>query len=236
MNCEYLEFGTECRTKPFNCVYVVVVGNHFAAKVFLNFTHSWPCEGQQGSKQQLLGSRVKFDLNTTGSCQWDYTNTRHDNYTYCGHSYNTNDQEVAIDPLFFTNHTPSTPHVCTPDNTATLEVEPTLSELDDPAKLTSLQPSDAIGKEFVSIQDVEAFYKNYSLFVGFSIMKDEMRRDRHSLITIRRLLGDENVEIYTWLLRTFLVAMHSKIPKSVVTDGDKAMHKAIKTVMPESVH
>ncbi|KAK2652990.1 hypothetical protein Ddye_012846 [Dipteronia dyeriana] len=49
------------------------------------------------------------------------------------------------------------------------------------------------------------------------------------------LLGDETVETYTWLLRTFLVAMHEKMPQSVVTDGDKAMHKAIKTVMANSV-
>ncbi|KAK2658176.1 hypothetical protein Ddye_004709 [Dipteronia dyeriana] len=49
------------------------------------------------------------------------------------------------------------------------------------------------------------------------------------------LLGDETVETYTWLLRTFLVTMHEKMPQSVVTDGDKAMHKAIKTVMPNFV-
>ncbi|KAK0607928.1 hypothetical protein LWI29_022823 [Acer saccharum] len=350
-----------------------------------------------------------------------------------------------------TDRTPSTQHLCNPDNTTTIEVEPTLSELDDLAKLSSLQPSDVIGKEFASVQDAEAFYKNYSLFVGFSIRKDEMRRDRHGMITIRKwvcskqgykdqkyidkidnkreprgqtregchatmkikidrrsmmwvarefviehthslsppnhiqflrshrtvndseiaqlqswqtvgvktsqvmdhlvdqsgsysnvghtkkdlqnrfdsvrrfeiqtsdadsvisyltaksemdpqfffnytldeedhfgnlfwadstsrsdyaffgdvlafdatyrtnvyqrplvmlvgvnhhhsttifgfgLLGDETVETYTWLLQTFLVAMHGKMPKSVVTDGDKAMHKAIKTVMPESV-
>ncbi|KAK0604088.1 hypothetical protein LWI29_011843 [Acer saccharum] len=49
------------------------------------------------------------------------------------------------------------------------------------------------------------------------------------------LLGDETMDTYTWLLQTFLVAKHGKKPKSVVTDGDKAMHKAIKTLMPESV-
>ncbi|KAK3219163.1 hypothetical protein Dsin_013133 [Dipteronia sinensis] len=49
------------------------------------------------------------------------------------------------------------------------------------------------------------------------------------------LLGDETIETYTWLLRTFLVSMHGKMPQSVVTDGDRAMHKAIKIVMPESV-
>ncbi|KAK2649944.1 hypothetical protein Ddye_017433 [Dipteronia dyeriana] len=41
------------------------------------------------------------------------------------------------------------------------------------------------------------------------------------------LLVDETVETYTWLLRTFLVVMHSKMPQSVVTDGDKAMHKDV---------
>ncbi|KAK0588459.1 hypothetical protein LWI29_001307 [Acer saccharum] len=206
-------------------------------------------------------SKSNYDLNTTNSSQWEYTNSTHDKYTYCGHSYNTADQEAAVDPSFLTDHTPSTQHLCTPDNTTSLEVEPSLSELDDLAKLTSLQPSDVIGKEFASIQDAKAFYKNYSLFVGFSIRKDEMRRDRYDMITIRRtnvyrtplvmlvgvnhhhsttifgfgLLGDETVDTYTWLLRTFLVAMHSKKLKLVVTDGDKAMHKAIKTVMPESV-
>ncbi|KAK2647761.1 hypothetical protein Ddye_015250 [Dipteronia dyeriana] len=147
----------------------------------------------------------------------------------------------------------------------------------------SLQPTDVIGKEFSSVEDVESFYSNYSKVIGFSTIKDEMRRDSQGVITRRRwvcskqgyraqkdvlafdatyktnvyrislvifvgvnhhksttifgfgLLGDETVETYTWLLRTFSVSMHGKMPQSVVTDGDKAMHKAIKTVMPNSV-
>ena len=118
-------------------------------------------------------SKYAMDMNTTSSSQWHYTNTTHEKDSWCGYS-------------FPTDHTPSNEHVCTPDNTTTLEVEPTLSELDDPTKLTSLQPGDVIGKEFASVQDAEAFYKNYALFVGFSIRKDEMRRDRHGMITIRR--------------------------------------------------
>ncbi|KAK0575930.1 hypothetical protein LWI29_009276 [Acer saccharum] len=336
-------------------------------------------------------SKSNYDLKTTSSSQWDYRNSTHDKYTYLGHSYNTAEGEAAVDPSFQTDHTPLTQHLCTPDNTTSLGVEPTLSKLDDPATFTSLQPSDVIGKEFASVKDAEAFYKNYSLFVGFSIRKDEMRRDRHEhthnlsppnhiqflrshrnvkdseiaqlqswrtvgvktaqvmdhiveqsgsysnightkkdlqnrLDSVRRseiqtsdsdsvisyftaksvtepdfffdytldednhfgnlfwadstsrsdyaffgdvlafdstyrtnvyrrplvmlvgvnhhhsttifgfgLLCDETVDTYTWLLQTFLVAMHGQKPKSVVTDGDKAMHKAIKTVMPESV-
>ncbi|KAK0603472.1 hypothetical protein LWI29_005358 [Acer saccharum] len=125
-------------------------------------------------------SKSNYDLNTTSSSKWEYT--------YCGHSHNTDDQNATIDPSFMTDHTPSTQHLCSPDNTITLEVEPTLSELDDLAKLISLQSNDVIGKEFAFVQDAEAFYKNYSLFVGFSIRKDEMRRDRHGMITIRRLV------------------------------------------------
>ena len=131
-------------------------------------------------------SKYAMDMNTTSSSQWDYTNTSHEKDSWCGYSFNTNDQEPTLHPAFPTDHTPSNEHVCTPDNTTTVEVDPTLSELDDPTKLTSLQPGDVIGKEFAAVQDAEAFYKNYALFVGFSIRKDEMRRDRHGMITIRR--------------------------------------------------
>ncbi|KAK0586913.1 hypothetical protein LWI29_014328 [Acer saccharum] len=50
------------------------------------------------------------------------------------------------------------------------------------------------------------------------------------------LLVDETVETYTWILQTFLEAMHGKCPISVVTDGDRAMGKAISLVMPAAVH
>ncbi|KAK3195641.1 hypothetical protein Dsin_026951 [Dipteronia sinensis] len=49
------------------------------------------------------------------------------------------------------------------------------------------------------------------------------------------LLIGETVEKYTWLLETFLLAMEGKKPKSIITDGDKAMRKALKKVMLESV-
>ncbi|RVX18438.1 Protein FAR1-related sequence 5 [Vitis vinifera] len=42
---------------------------------------------------------------------------------------------------------------------------------------------------------------------------------------------DESVGIYEWVLETFLDAMMNKKPISVVTDGDRAMRKAIKKCM-----
>ena len=50
------------------------------------------------------------------------------------------------------------------------------------------------------------------------------------------VLVDETVETYLWVLQNFLVAMNNKTPISVVTDGDKAMSVAIKSVFSESRH
>ncbi|XP_034680101.1 protein FAR1-RELATED SEQUENCE 5-like [Vitis riparia] len=50
------------------------------------------------------------------------------------------------------------------------------------------------------------------------------------------LLIDESVGTYEWVLETFLDAMMNKKPISVVTDGDKAMRKAIKKVLPNTCH
>ncbi|KAH9744991.1 protein FAR1-RELATED SEQUENCE [Citrus sinensis] len=41
---------------------------------------------------------------------------------------------------------------------------------------------------------------------------------------------------YMWLLVTFLDAIEGKHPKSILTDGDKAMHKVISTTLPQSIH
>ncbi|ESR41773.1 hypothetical protein CICLE_v10013892mg, partial [Citrus x clementina] len=50
------------------------------------------------------------------------------------------------------------------------------------------------------------------------------------------LLTAETEQAYTWLLVTFLHAMEGKHPKAVLTDGDKAMRKAISTTLPQSIH
>ncbi|KAI9157372.1 hypothetical protein LWI28_021497 [Acer negundo] len=138
--------------------------------------------------ESYIGSTSKsnFDLNQGGPSAWDNTNTTYNNCNYSCSSYNTNDQEATIDHSLFTDYIPSTPHVCTLNNTTTLEVDSKLSELDDPIEFTSLQPTDVIGKEFASIEDAESFYNNYSKFVGFSTRKDEKRRDKQDVITIRR--------------------------------------------------
>nr|CAD1843587.1 unnamed protein product [Ananas comosus var. bracteatus] len=49
-------------------------------------------------------------------------------------------------------------------------------------------------------------------------------------------LLDETAESYIWLLETFLEAMGGRHPKSIFTDHDQAISKAIEIVLPESRH
>ncbi len=50
------------------------------------------------------------------------------------------------------------------------------------------------------------------------------------------ILSNESVSSYVWLLQTLLEAMHQKHPKSLITDGDASMAKAITKVMPNTDH
>ena len=45
------------------------------------------------------------------------------------------------------------------------------------------------------------------------------------------IVSDETEETYVWLLQTFLRSMCQKMPKSVITDADAAMIKAIRQVL-----
>ena len=50
------------------------------------------------------------------------------------------------------------------------------------------------------------------------------------------LLYDETAESFGWLFRTFLTAMSGKHPRTILTDEDAAMAKAISEVLPHSHH
>nr|XP_034576798.1 protein FAR1-RELATED SEQUENCE 5-like [Setaria viridis] len=50
------------------------------------------------------------------------------------------------------------------------------------------------------------------------------------------LLYDKTAESFVWLFKTFLAIMSGKKPKTILTDEDAAMAKAIKLVLPESHH
>uniref|UniRef100_K3YLN5 SWIM-type domain-containing protein n=1 Tax=Setaria italica TaxID=4555 RepID=K3YLN5_SETIT len=50
------------------------------------------------------------------------------------------------------------------------------------------------------------------------------------------ILLDETILSYVWLLEALLEVMHQKHPKSLITDGDAAMMRAIEIVMPDADH
>ncbi|KAL4272162.1 hypothetical protein GQ457_13G017360 [Hibiscus cannabinus] len=46
-----------------------------------------------------------------------------------------------------------------------------------------------------------------------------------TIVFVVAIIARENACIYEWVLKTFLEVMFNKSPVSVVTDGDKAMHR-----------
>ncbi|KAK1650293.1 hypothetical protein QYE76_068098 [Lolium multiflorum] len=50
------------------------------------------------------------------------------------------------------------------------------------------------------------------------------------------LLKDQKTDTFIWVLETFVQAMGGKEPKTIITDQDKAMKKAIKTVLKTTTH
>ncbi|RVW18027.1 Protein FAR1-related sequence 5 [Vitis vinifera] len=143
--------------------------------------------------------------------------------------------------------------------------------------------------QFDRIDEAETFYNMLARVAGFSIRKDDLKRDKNGDIISRKWVCsregqratkfiendkrqrdhnhnlvdaintqflrshrtisnpdkaqvdglrkvDESVGTYEWVLETFLEAMMNKRPISVVTDGDKAMRKAIKKVLPDTCH
>ncbi|XP_062085650.1 protein FAR1-RELATED SEQUENCE 5-like [Humulus lupulus] len=74
-----------------------------------------------------------------------------------------------------------------------------------------------------------AYNKPLLLFVG-------VNHHFRTIVFVVALLYDEKEDTYIWLLEEFLQCMNNKFPQVVVTDGDKAMEKAIEKVMPHAVH
>ncbi|XP_074278085.1 protein FAR1-RELATED SEQUENCE 5-like [Silene latifolia] len=50
------------------------------------------------------------------------------------------------------------------------------------------------------------------------------------------LIGDESIECYTWLFKTFLEAMDGCQPRIIITDQDKSMKSVVPEVFKESTH
>ena len=69
----------------------------------------------------------------------------------------------------------------------------------------------------------------FGIFVGFN-------HYRETVIFGAALLYDETASSFQWLFETFLKTMCGKKPKTIFTDQDAAMAKAISLVMPDTYH
>ncbi|KAM1054748.1 hypothetical protein ACFX13_002111 [Malus domestica] len=68
-----------------------------------------------------------------------------------------------------------------------------------------------------------------AVFVGFNHHKE-------IVVFGAALMYDETAASFSWLFKTFLKAMSSKAPRTIFTDQDPAMAKAILEVMPQTYH
>ncbi|GAU15754.1 hypothetical protein TSUD_235700 [Trifolium subterraneum] len=72
-------------------------------------------------------------------------------------------------------------------------------------------------------------YRPLGVFVG-------LNNFRQTIVFGATLLYDETIPSFKWLFETFLKAMGGEKPKTILTDQDVAMAKAISLVMPETFH
>ena len=72
-------------------------------------------------------------------------------------------------------------------------------------------------------------HRPFALFMGFN-------NHRESIVFGAALMYDETADSFMWLFETFLEAMSQKHPKTIFTDQDAAMAKAIKIVLPDTYH
>lgn len=61
-----------------------------------------------------------------------------------------------------------------------------------------------------------------------------MVNNHHATFFLSALLVDKTIKTYIWVLETFLSTINNKKPISAVTNGDRAMSKAIKNVIFEA--
>ncbi|KAE8705311.1 hypothetical protein F3Y22_tig00110429pilonHSYRG00628 [Hibiscus syriacus] len=58
----------------------------------------------------------------------------------------------------------------------------------------------------------------------------------NTIVFATTIIADEMSQSFEWVLKNFLQAMMNKSPISVITDGDRAMQRAIKSVIPSAKH
>lgn len=100
--------------------------------------------------------------------------------------------------------------------------------------LTSLFWADIIAQwDNACFGEVVAIYRTRSHLMPFVILAG-LNHHHQTCVFGCALLHEETTESYTWLFQRFLHVMQGCMPISVVIDGHKAVHEAIKLVLPRS--
>ncbi|XP_059593079.1 protein FAR1-RELATED SEQUENCE 5-like [Vitis vinifera] len=111
--------------------------------------------------------------------------------------------------------------------------------IDEESRLANLFWADSTARmDYACFGDVLAFDTTYrtNAYKKPLVVLVGVNHHHQTVVFGCALLIDESVGTYEWVLETFLEAMMNKRPISVVTDGDKAMRKAIKKVLPDTCH
>ncbi|XP_034694589.1 protein FAR1-RELATED SEQUENCE 5-like [Vitis riparia] len=111
--------------------------------------------------------------------------------------------------------------------------------IDEESRLANLFWADSTARmDYACFGDVLAFDTTYrtNAYKKPLVVLVGVNHHHQTVVFGCALLIDESVGTYEWVLETFLEAMMNKKPISVVTDGDKAMRKAIKKVLPDTCH
>lgn len=88
---------------------------------------------------------------------------------------------------------------------------------------------------FGDVVAFEATYRTNAYRKPFVVLLG-INHHRWTIVFGFALLSDETEHTYIWLLETFLKVVDGKQPKTVITDGDKAMRNVISKKFPQSVH
>ena len=102
--------------------------------------------------------------------------------------------------------------------------------VDEESRLTNLFWADSTARmDYACFGDVLTFDTTYrtNAYKKPLVMLVGVNHHHQTVVFGCALLMDESIATYEWVLETFLIAMMNMKPISVVTNGDKAMSKAI---------
>ncbi|KAE8686965.1 hypothetical protein F3Y22_tig00111027pilonHSYRG00616 [Hibiscus syriacus] len=111
--------------------------------------------------------------------------------------------------------------------------------VDESGALYNLIWSDSTSRsDYTCFGDVIAFDTTYKdNLYGRPIMPIVGVNHHHNTIVFATaIITDETSQSFEWVLQNFIEALMNKSPISVVTDGDRAMQRAIKSVIPYAKH